>query len=477
MDFMILEDLRNIIDSSLSEVVLGKPFAQASYLTYDESLGIIRFAHSDDEVVFRIPQRKKELDLVSPLEKDKFEAFFVEILKGFPSFYQKPSPFSSQLSGAASGHLPPTTSRLFATFHPTDPSSPRLHQHHRDHLTSIATAISTATTGWLNSTPSPLSSTISITITTTDATYQRHNNITTSLPTPLPHHLHYHQLSPQSPPHPPHLHATHHHHLVTLPSRSHHKGCVWLLGKHQPGAFGSGLTTRGVFGCCVNSNRQLGKGSTIPTDPQHTPTIIQPSSSQPQKTQKPRKPTIKDTQVPHPSGLTQSVADEAVHKELRNKLVRAATIASSLEAKQDSGNITKTQSKATPNESSSQGTDSGGGPRCQETMRDTIAQTRRVEKLEKKNRSRTHRLKRLYKVGLSTRVESSGDEESLDVLGGEEMFVAGQNKNVVEEVVDAAQVSTATTTVTITTEKITLAQALKALKTSKPKVKGIVSIA
>nr|GEY91160.1 hypothetical protein [Tanacetum cinerariifolium] len=38
---------------------------------------------------------------------------------------------------------------------------------------------------------------------------------------------------------------------------------------------------------------------------------------------------------------------------------------------------------------------------------------RRVKKLEKRNRSRTHKLKRLYKVGLSARVESSRDEESL----------------------------------------------------------------
>ncbi|GJW76394.1 hypothetical protein Tco_0138076 [Tanacetum coccineum] len=50
----------------------------------------------------------------------------------------------------------------------------------------------------------------------------------------------------------------------------------------------------------------------------------------------------------------------------------------------------------------------------------------------------------------------------------------GQNKNVVEKVVDSAQVSTAATTVTITTEEITLAQALEALKSTKPKVKGIV---
>nr|GEU81608.1 hypothetical protein [Tanacetum cinerariifolium] len=88
------------------------------------------------------------------------------------------------------------------------------------------------------------------------------------------------------------------------------------------------------------------------------------------------------------------------------RFVRAATTASSLEAEQDSGNITKTQSKARPNESSSQGTNSGGGPRCQETIGDTTAQTRvldleqtkttqnndidslkmMVKKLEKRNR-------------------------------------------------------------------------------------------
>ncbi|GKE31155.1 hypothetical protein Tco_1450477, partial [Tanacetum coccineum] len=109
---------------------------------------------------------------------------------------------------------------------------------------------------------------------------------------------------------------------------------------------------------------------------------------------------------------------------------------------------------------------------------------RRVKKLEKKRSLRTHKLKRLYKVGLTARVESSSDEEDLDdadnemfdvdALNGEELFVTGQNENVVEKVVDAAQVSTAATTVTITTKEITLAQALEALKTSKPKVKGIV---
>ncbi|GJT99199.1 hypothetical protein Tco_1094717 [Tanacetum coccineum] len=68
---------------------------------------------------------------------------------------------------------------------------------------------------------------------------------------------------------------------------------------------------------------QMGEGSAMPTDPQHTPTFIQ-SSPSPQKTQKPRKPKRKDTQVPQPSGPTDIVAAEAVHKELGDRLVRAA---------------------------------------------------------------------------------------------------------------------------------------------------------
>nr|GEW74572.1 hypothetical protein [Tanacetum cinerariifolium] len=71
---------------------------------------------------------------------------------------------------------------------------------------------------------------------------------------------------------------------------------------------------------------------------------------------------------------------------------------------------------------------------------------------------------------------SATDNEmfDVDVLGGEEVFVAEKNENVIEQVVDAALVSTTVTTVITTTEEITLAQALEALKTSKSKVKGIV---
>nr|GFD41758.1 hypothetical protein [Tanacetum cinerariifolium] len=82
----------------------------------------------------------------------------------------------------------------------------------------------------------------------------------------------------------------------------------------------------------IQDQSELGEGSTMPTDPHQTPTILQPSSSQPQKIQEPRKPKRKDTHVPQSSGPTKSVIDEVVHKEFGDRLVRAATTASSLGA-------------------------------------------------------------------------------------------------------------------------------------------------
>nr|GEU44132.1 hypothetical protein [Tanacetum cinerariifolium] len=72
-----------------------------------------------------------------------------------------------------------------------------------------------------------------------------------------------------------------------------------------------------------------------------------------------------------------------------------------------------------------------------------------------------------------TLINVQDDVEMFDVnaLYGEEVFVARKNKNVIEEADDVAQVSTAHT---VTTEEITLAQALEALKTSKPKIKRII---
>ncbi|GJW13319.1 hypothetical protein Tco_0017452 [Tanacetum coccineum] len=215
----------------------------------------------------------------------------------------------------------------------------------------------------------------------------------------------------------------------------------------------------------------------------------------------------KFVQVPQSSDPSENVADEAVHKELGDSLVRAVTIASSLEAEQDSGNINKTQSKATPNESSSLGTTSGGGPRCQETMGDTTTQTR-FESVSKHSNDSLLARDIASKQGRIDAIDADEeitlvsvqnvDEEMFDVnvLDGEEVFVAEQevtaNKendevNVVKEVVEVisvvgnvvstAGVATTISAATTTTDDdgdITLAQALIEMKSTKPKVKGVV---
>nr|GEV35903.1 hypothetical protein [Tanacetum cinerariifolium] len=160
----------------------------------------------------------------------------------------------------------------------------------------------------------------------------------------------------------------------------------------------------------------LGEGLAMPTDPHHTPTILQSSSSQPQKTHKPIKPTRKVTHVPQPSNPMEHVADEDVHKELGDSLVRATSTASSLEAEQDSG------------------------------------------------------AKKPWGI-LRLKIESSDDEESLgeDASKQEriEAIDADENITLVNDQDDADMFD-------VKVIELTLAQTLEALKTSKPMVKGIV---
>ncbi|GJV22929.1 ribonuclease H-like domain-containing protein [Tanacetum coccineum] len=63
------------------------------------------------------------------------------------------------------------------------------------------------------------------------------------------------------------------------------------------------------------------------------------------------------------------IANETVIKEWEDRMERAATTASSLEVEQDSGNINRTQSMTTLNESFPQGTGSDSGPKKKELVR------------------------------------------------------------------------------------------------------------
>ncbi|GJT88547.1 hypothetical protein Tco_1070264 [Tanacetum coccineum] len=77
--------------------------------------------------------------------------------------------------------------------------------------------------------------------------------------------------------------------------------------------------------------------------------IIVPSSYQHKKTHKPRK-ALRTTEISHSYGPINLVADETIYKEWEDRMERAATTASSLDAEQDNGNINRTQSMATLNE-------------------------------------------------------------------------------------------------------------------------------
>ncbi|GJW49590.1 putative ribonuclease H-like domain-containing protein [Tanacetum coccineum] len=194
----------------------------------------------------------------------------------------------------------------------------------------------------------------------------------------------------------------------------------------------------------VQHQEEMGKGLANPTDPHHIPTIIQPSTSQSQKKEKSRMPKRKDTEILQPSGPTDNVADEAVNKEIDDSLERAATTATSLDAEQDRGakkpwrdTIAQTRSKNVSKHSNDPLLAKGNTLRsgedrlkleklmefCTKLQQRVLdlentktAQAQeitslklRVTKLEKKRGSRTHKLKRLYKVGRSARMVSSDD--------------------------------------------------------------------
>ncbi|GJQ89301.1 putative ribonuclease H-like domain-containing protein [Tanacetum coccineum] len=138
----------------------------------------------------------------------------------------------------------------------------------------------------------------------------------------------------------------------------------WKQGKDFSG------TVTPLFSSMLEQQADIGEGLGHPTNPQHTSTFAQPSneeqitapsSSQPKKTYKRRKPK-KVTEIHQSSELTNLVADKAVHEERGDSVERAATTATSLDAEQDSG----------------------GRPRRQETMGDRPAQTR-FESLSKQS--------------------------------------------------------------------------------------------
>ncbi|GJZ60374.1 hypothetical protein Tco_0616190 [Tanacetum coccineum] len=216
----------------------------------------------------------------------------------------------------------------------------------------------------------------------------------------------------------------------------------------------------------VQAQEEIGEGSTNPTDPHHTPIITQPSTSKPQKKQKPRKPKRKDTKIPQSSGPTEPIADEVANEE------NIPTYSNDpLLSGEDSLKLSDLMEICTKLQQRVLNLENTKTAQAQEIS----SLKMRVKRLEKKKGSRTHKLKRLFKVGRSAQVvffedEGLGDQEDASKQGRKIDDIdqdAKQSVKVVEEVVSTAEVSAAAI---ITTEEITLAQSLAELRNVKPKI-------
>ncbi|GJT31632.1 hypothetical protein Tco_0922051 [Tanacetum coccineum] len=248
--------------------------------------------------------------------------------------------------------------------------------------------------------------------------------------------------------------------------------------------------TKKIFG----NMKKVGKGFSGRVTPLF-PTMV---------TQKPRRPKRKDTEVPQPSGPTTNVADEAVNKEMYNSLVRVSTTASSLEAEQESetmgDTIAQTRSENVSKLSNDPLLARGNTLRSGEdsmklqdlmalcttlqsrvltleTTKTTQANEiaglkRRVKKLERRNKSRTHGLKRLYK-GRIADIDANKDIYLVNVHTDEDMFSVNDLDGD-EVIVDNVDVVKTTKETKISDVEITLAQTLAELKSAKPKADKVV---
>ncbi|GKE33787.1 hypothetical protein Tco_1453109 [Tanacetum coccineum] len=204
-----------------------------------------------------------------------------------------------------------------------------------------------------------------------------------------------------------------------------------------------------------------GERSGHPTEPQPTPYLAHPipesqipvtESSSPQNTQTPR---------------------QALHEH-----TEAATTAS-LEAQQDNGNISKTQSMATLNESTSQEEGSGSGPGRQETIGGAQAQTWSEGG---RNNEKTEELNLTNEADTEVIVEDKGSGENGD-SATDQVSTARPEVSTARLEVSAASVpvkdsavtpSTPPTTTTVfDDEDLTIDQTLLKMRSEKAKEKEI----
>ncbi|GJY52110.1 putative ribonuclease H-like domain-containing protein [Tanacetum coccineum] len=182
----------------------------------------------------------------------------------------------------------------------------------------------------------------------------------------------------------------------------------------------------------VQAQQEIGEGLAIPIDPHHTPIITQPSTSKPQKKQKLRKPKRKDTEILQSSGLTEPIADAAANEENIPTHSNNPLLSGFFELE------TYRRHSALEIESLK----------------------RRVNKLEKKQRSRTHKLKKTIQRLVETAQvcfllkDEGEDVVEKEVSTADPVTTTGE---VVTTVVLKFVFATTTTTTAITEFDLTLA--------------------
>ncbi|GJR69325.1 hypothetical protein Tco_0015390 [Tanacetum coccineum] len=75
-DFIILDDISSVIDPRLSPIVLGKPFVELSNMTYDLSLGVVKFTNEIEEIAYKMPHKIEQYDSLSDMEKENTKSVY-----------------------------------------------------------------------------------------------------------------------------------------------------------------------------------------------------------------------------------------------------------------------------------------------------------------------------------------------------------------------------------------------------------------
>ncbi|GJW31452.1 putative ribonuclease H-like domain-containing protein [Tanacetum coccineum] len=234
-------------------------------------------------------------------------------------------------------------------------------------------------------------------------------------------------------------------------------------------------------------NQQLGEDSELPSDSNQIPIVNQPStSSQPQKKQKSRRKQRKEAEISqdetqHEESLPTPSNDLLPSGEDRMQLTELMILCTNLQKQVlDLEKAKDAQAKK------------------------IAGLKKRVQKLERRKKSRTTRLQRLKKVGSARRIESFKDKDSLgdqedpskqgrkiadldadaevdemEVSTADPVTTAGEVVTTTSEAVITAgvedsaaptiPVTTATTTLQISKDELTLAQTLIEIRSTKPK--------